>query len=503
MYGGMQQPMQGGVPQQQQQQQPPQQQPSRRQGPPASSMRRPPQADRRSQQIRSSMRRPQGASRQQVRNGKPNPKLTDSWFRPSMTRGEVNTILRAGRIGDFIVRESQTRPGDYAIAVQTGNQIWTGLLVHGPSGFQLGERGGITFPEITELVAHYAQNTFMNDANQHPMALRVPDDTAWMEEAATAATFSRTSPSTRGVPDWRDRQQQQQTTTAPQEQEQEFSPLAALAQAQEDDLTFEQIMNGEFNPEQEWPQSSGDEEDNNVEFIPGGIPDNDKDAFEMFMNQGGFDVDENGELVPLDTVAKALDEIDQEGHDYEDEDEDDDDFVPGEMPSSTSAADGGFGDDFDPTAAATSTSSGFGDDFEASITVKNTTTTIQTNGGGFDDDFTPSSAPTHGFEDDFVGGATQSPVEVLAQQIFEMHMDSADEDDCIQGGDIRPTLMASNLPVETLGTIWMDVDSDRRGKLDVSQIALVLGLMAQAQMGQEPSLETLDLQTIDPPTMNF
>jgi hypothetical protein len=33
-----------------------------------------------------------------------------------------------GRIGEFIIRESQTRPGDYAVSVQTGNQIWTGLI---------------------------------------------------------------------------------------------------------------------------------------------------------------------------------------------------------------------------------------------------------------------------------------------------------------------------------------------------------------------------------------
>jgi hypothetical protein len=34
-----------------------------------------------------------------------------------------------------------------------------------------------------------------------------------------------------------------------------------------------------------------------------------------------------------------------------------------------------------------------------------------------------------------------------------------------------------------LGTIWMDVDSERRGKLDFDQLVLCLGLISQAQQG--------------------
>ena len=46
-----------------------------------------------------------------------------------MDRSSVAAVLRDGRVGDFIVRESQTQPGDYALAVQTGAMVWTGLII--------------------------------------------------------------------------------------------------------------------------------------------------------------------------------------------------------------------------------------------------------------------------------------------------------------------------------------------------------------------------------------
>eukprot|EP00730_Choanoeca_flexa_P000580 TRINITY_DN10256_c0_g1_i1.p1 TRINITY_DN10256_c0_g1~~TRINITY_DN10256_c0_g1_i1.p1 ORF type:complete len:580 (+),score=144.33 TRINITY_DN10256_c0_g1_i1:76-1815(+) len=372
-------------------------------------------------QIRSSMRRPVGGqTRQAVRNGVPNPKLTDSWFRPSMSRGEVATILRSGRIGEFIIRESQTRPGDYAISVQTGNQIWTGLVVQRANGYQLGEKGGVSFADLTDLIAHYAQNTFMNDGNGYPMALKLPDDTAWTDAGAA----KRSGGSARGVPDWR-------------------QPSSGGSKKRAEP-TFEQIMNGDYNPDQEWPasgESSGDEgagDGEGVAFVPGNdLPTNDQDAFEMFMNQGGFDVDENGELVALDDVADALADV---------EAGDDDDFVPGEMPSG--APGGGFGDDFEASTAAA--------------------------GAGFDDNF-GDDAPA--------AGGDSSGLEDLAKALFEQA--PVDEDNCISGNDARPLLLKSGLEVATLGTIWMEVDSDRLGKLDFDQLVLCLGLISQAQQGTD------------------
>jgi hypothetical protein len=55
-------------------------------------------------------------------------KLTDDWFVPDMARDAVQSKLREARVGDFFVRESSSKPGDYAISVQSGKNLWTGLI---------------------------------------------------------------------------------------------------------------------------------------------------------------------------------------------------------------------------------------------------------------------------------------------------------------------------------------------------------------------------------------
>ena len=58
-----------------------------------------------------------------------------------------------------------------------------------------------TLSSLTVLApSHYAKATFMNDGNGYPMALKLPDDTAWLDAAAAAAPSS--SGPTR-IPDWR------------------------------------------------------------------------------------------------------------------------------------------------------------------------------------------------------------------------------------------------------------------------------------------------------------
>lgn len=111
------------------------------------------------------------------------PKLTDAWFRPSMSRTEVNAVLKGARVGDFIVRESSTQPGDYAVAVQLGeDNIWVGLLISTPEGFQVGKMGSVRFPEITDFVLHFMSNELVKDARGNPVCLRLPQDTSSSQE---------------------------------------------------------------------------------------------------------------------------------------------------------------------------------------------------------------------------------------------------------------------------------------------------------------------------------
>lgn len=76
-----------------------------------------------------------------------------------------------------------------------------------------------------------------------------------------------------------------------------------------------------------------------------------------------------------------------------------------------------------------------------------------------------------------------------------------DDEQCLSGTDVRPVLMRSGLDINTLGQIWMEVDIDRRGKIDFDQLGLILGLISQSQRGEEINLETLDPDTVPPPTI--
>ena len=50
-----------------------------------------------------------------------------------------------------------------------------------------------------------------------------------------------------------------------------------------------------------------------------------------------------------------------------------------------------------------------------------------------------------------------------------------------------------------IGTIWMEVDQDRRGKIDFDQFTLILGLISQVQAGFQPNLDVINLDIIEPP----
>jgi len=407
----------------------------------AGAVRRSPQVNQSvvERQMRASTRR-QANPKGPPPGSKPQPKLTDSWFRPSMSRGEVNTILRNGRIGDFIIRESQTRPGDYAISVQTGNQIWTGLILRNGGGYNLGERGAQTFPELTDVIAFYSQNKFMNDTNGYPLTLRLPDDTTWEVDEPEPRGPQGGRGTSFKVPDWRASQRGSGSSGG--------SPRRGNMPS------FEDIMDGNF------PGLDG----NAPEFSAPNFeePKDEREAFELFMNQGGFDIDENGELVALNEVAEALEELEDA------------------QPSSA-----GAGAKEDPFAATSNRSSGGGSGITAAAAPAAKAL------GGFDDDFAPTaSAPAP---------AKIPAISDLAKKIFDSTPQDAER--CLGGAEVRPALLRSGLDVNTLGKVWMEVDNERRGKIDYDQLCLILGMISQAQSGMEPNLATMDPETTPAPTL--
>eukprot|EP00048_Salpingoeca_helianthica_P024815 m.35590 g.35590 ORF g.35590 m.35590 type:complete len:549 (-) comp9602_c0_seq2:183-1829(-) len=348
--------------------------------------------------------------RQTVRGAPLVPKLTDAWFRPSMGRTEVNSILRDARVGDFIVRESQSQAGDYALAVQTGGFIWTGLLTQTPNGFRVGKTGHIEFPEITDFVAYYMQNDFIPDSNGNPIQLRLPGDLS-ANPPQRRSTFKNPPVSADEEPSAAQRELSGPTFRNPPS----FDAL-------DDDVeTEEPPAGGEgFAPACGWPDSDGEEDAS--DFLSKGKDSlvDEQAAFEMIMNGTH---DEHGAAVNSGTVNLA--DMDRALAEME-----------GELAGQSPAAD----------------------------------------------------------ED-----ASSSELQKFAKRLWAEV--TLTPEGLLHGKDARPVLMRSGLDTQTLGVIWMEIDVEQQGQIDFEQFTLMLGLVSQAQFGQQVDVSTLDPTTIPPPQM--
>eukprot|EP00049_Salpingoeca_infusionum_P003364 m.65975 g.65975 ORF g.65975 m.65975 type:complete len:222 (+) comp12086_c0_seq2:1422-2087(+) len=181
-----------------------------------------------------------------------------------------------------------------------------------------------------------------------------------------------------------------------------------------------------------------------------------KEAFELFLNAGTYDVTDDGQFVRLDDIEAAVVELSGD-----------------EAPTGlTVYEDSAFNVSGGPQAAATG---GFSDDED-------------------DTPAPPSAAPPS------ASGSNMS-VEVLADAIFEKC--DTDPSEMLSGASVRPILLTSGLEVNTLGIIWSEIDEDRSGWIDKDQLCLILGMISQVQQGEEPDLESLDPDTIPAPKMNF
>uniref|UniRef100_A0A914WFK2 protein-tyrosine-phosphatase n=1 Tax=Plectus sambesii TaxID=2011161 RepID=A0A914WFK2_9BILA len=83
--------------------------------------------------------------------------ITERWFHNSVSGREAEKLLMdQGKNGSYLVRESQSTPGQYAISVRTDDKV-THIMIHNNNGrFDVG--GGDTFESINELLEHYSRN---------------------------------------------------------------------------------------------------------------------------------------------------------------------------------------------------------------------------------------------------------------------------------------------------------------------------------------------------------
>lgn len=83
---------------------------------------------------------------------------TERWFHGHMSGKEAETMmLDKGKNGSFLVRESQSKPGDFVLTVRLEDKITHVMIRHHVDGkYDVG--GGEKFDDLTDLVEHYKKN---------------------------------------------------------------------------------------------------------------------------------------------------------------------------------------------------------------------------------------------------------------------------------------------------------------------------------------------------------
>ncbi|KAF4528306.1 hypothetical protein B566_EDAN014982 [Ephemera danica] len=83
--------------------------------------------------------------------------MHETWFHGNLSGKEAErVILDKGKNGSFLVRESQSKPGDYVLSVRTDERV-THVMIRCQDGkFDVG--GGEQFDSLSELIEHYKRN---------------------------------------------------------------------------------------------------------------------------------------------------------------------------------------------------------------------------------------------------------------------------------------------------------------------------------------------------------
>jgi len=82
---------------------------------------------------------------------------TERWFHGNLSGKEAERlILERGKNESFLVRESQSKPGDYVLTVRTEDKV-THVMIRSTDGrFDVG--GGEAFDSLSHLIEHYKRN---------------------------------------------------------------------------------------------------------------------------------------------------------------------------------------------------------------------------------------------------------------------------------------------------------------------------------------------------------
>ncbi|XP_040565040.1 tyrosine-protein phosphatase non-receptor type 11 [Lepeophtheirus salmonis] len=82
---------------------------------------------------------------------------TERWFHGNLLGKEAEQVLMGkGKNGSFLVRESQSKPGEFVVSARSENKVTHVMILHRDNKFDVG--GGERFDSLRELVEHYKRN---------------------------------------------------------------------------------------------------------------------------------------------------------------------------------------------------------------------------------------------------------------------------------------------------------------------------------------------------------
>ncbi|GFS80663.1 tyrosine-protein phosphatase non-receptor type 11 [Nephila pilipes] len=82
---------------------------------------------------------------------------TERWFHGPLSGKEAERILMdKGKNGSFLVRESQSKPGDFVLSVRTDDKVTHVMIRYQDGKYDVG--GGEKFDSLSDLVEHYKKN---------------------------------------------------------------------------------------------------------------------------------------------------------------------------------------------------------------------------------------------------------------------------------------------------------------------------------------------------------
>nr|XP_045597693.1 tyrosine-protein phosphatase non-receptor type 11-like isoform X3 [Procambarus clarkii] len=88
---------------------------------------------------------------------------TERWFHGHLSGREAEKlILEKGKNGSFLVRESQSKPGDYVLSVRTDDKVTHVMIRCVENKYDVG--GGRRFDTLSELVEHYRRNPMVEQS---------------------------------------------------------------------------------------------------------------------------------------------------------------------------------------------------------------------------------------------------------------------------------------------------------------------------------------------------